>query len=73
VDHKLRQLIDTLRMLAIQADAEETGLLKAGQLIDQHFQSIRDAFAGASRLVPASQRRFWDGVQEFVSNRLPNA
>jgi len=71
MDNKLHRLIESLRILARQPDAEDTGLVKAGQLIDEHFQSIREALADAARVVPASQRKFWDGVQQFVSCRLP--
>jgi hypothetical protein len=58
-------------MLARQPDAEEVGLVKAGQLIDEHFVRIRETLAEAARVVPANQRKFWDGVQEFVSRRIP--
>jgi hypothetical protein len=64
MDKRLNRLIESLRLLARQPDAEELGLVKAGLLIDEHLEGIREAFA-------ASQRKFWDGVQEFVSLRLP--
>ncbi|MEH2709849.1 hypothetical protein ABIF21_004162 [Bradyrhizobium elkanii] len=68
---ELRTLIDSLRVLARQPDAEELGLVKAGALINEHFRGIREAFGEAARTSPASQRAFWVGVQEMIGQRLP--
>lgn len=69
---ELRGLIDSLKVLARQANAEEVALLKAVELINAHVEGIRSAVSEAAKLAPANQQKFWTDVAEFLSRRLPD-